>query len=252
MTAPPPQDAQTTTAQAELRLLGGFGLSCNGETIETTPAAQRLLAFVALTPRGADRTYVACQLWPEHTEQRAKANLRSAIWRLSKAPTPLLAATKDRLRLADGVWVDVRNGVAELAATGMDSILVAALPFAALDSDLLPDWYDDWLTIERERLRQFRLGALEEAASLALERGRHGQAIQLALAAVAADPLRESSHRLVIEAHLAKGNRVDAWRQYRTCREILIEQTGYEPGAELTALIRAATGPETEPSLVAA
>ena len=171
MAARSSQKAQTTTKTVQLRLLGGFGLCYDGLRIETTPAAQRLLAFVALTPRGADRTYVACQLWPEHTEQRAKANLRSAIWRLGKAPRPLLAATKTRLCLADGVWVDVRNGVEELASTGMDSILDAALPFEALDSDLLPDWYDDWLTIERERLRQFRLGALEEAASRATERG---------------------------------------------------------------------------------
>lgn len=252
MAARSSQEAQTTTKTVQLRLLGGFGLSHDGLQIETTPAAQRLLAFIALTPRGADRTYVACQLWPEHTEHRAKANLRSAIWRLGKAPKPLLAATKSRLCLADGVWVDVRNGLEELASTGMDSILDTALPFDALDSDLLPDWYDDWLTIERERLRQFRLGALEEAAARATERGRYGQAIQFALAAVAADPLRESSHRLVIEAHLAKGNRVDAQRQYNTCRDILIVQTGYEPNPALTALIDAEIDLAGGPVLAAA
>ena len=100
----------TQDQAVELRLLGGFGLKVNGRTIDMTPAAQRLLAFVALTCRGADRSYTAFQLWPEHGEERAKANLRSALWRLSKAPAELITATKSHLRLSPAVWVDVRHG----------------------------------------------------------------------------------------------------------------------------------------------
>lgn len=236
----------------ELRLLGGFGLAFGKTAIEITPAAQRLLAFVALTPRGADRAFTAFQLWPQHTEERAKANLRSALWRLGKAPTELVVATKSHLRLADGVWVDVRDGVADLASAGMESILDSALPFGALDSDLLPDWYDDWILIERERLRQFQLGSLEEGARLALARGRYGSAIQLALAAVSADPLRESGHRLTIEAHLANGNRFDAIRQFETYRTLLSSKLGCEPTPALTQLIESAVDVSRPEALIAA
>ncbi len=227
----------------ELRLLGGFGLEVDGRRIEMTPAAQRLLAFVALTPRGAERSYTAYQLWPEQSEERAKANLRSTLWRLSKAPADLIAATKTHLRLCPWVWVDVRHGLAELAAAGSDAIVAAALPFQALDSDLLPDWYDDWLMIERERLRQLRLGSLEDAARAATAAGRHGQAVQLALATVSIDPLRESGHRLAIEAHLANGNRFDARRQYETYTRLLRTQAGAAPSAQLTRLVDAFTEP---------
>ena len=37
---------------------------------------------------------------------------------------------------------------------------VSDLGAAAL-GDLLPDWYDDWLVLERERLRELRVRALE-------------------------------------------------------------------------------------------
>jgi DNA-binding SARP family transcriptional activator len=221
----------------ELRLLGGFGLTIGEQALDMTPAAQRLLAFIALTPRGAERSYTAFQLWPEHDERRAKANLRSALWRLGKAPAELIRATKSRLRLAPGVWVDVRDGIAQVASGGLDSIVEAALPFHALDSDLLPDWYDDWLMIERERLRQFRLGSLEEGARFAIDRAQLGLAIQLALAAVSIDPLRESGHRLVIEAHLANGNRLDAERQLACYRALLRSQVGCEPSDRLAALV---------------
>ena len=228
---------ESSTARIELRLLGGFGLTVGGEPVEMTPAAQRLLAFVALTPRGAERSYTAFQLWPEHDERRAKGNLRSALWRLGKAPAVLVTATKSHLRLGPAVWVDARHGVDELASGGLDSIVRASLPFQALDSDLLPDWYDDWLMIERERLRQFRLGSLEEGARLALERDDLPQAIQLGLAAISIDPLRESGHRLVIEAHLANGNHHDAVRQYQYCAQLLASRVGQPPSARLTSLI---------------
>jgi len=227
----------------ELRLLGGFGLEVDGRRVEMTPAAQRLLAFVALTPRGVDRSYTAFQLWPEQSEERAKANLRSTLWRLSKAPADLIAATKTHLRLCPWVWVDVRHGLADLAAAGADAFVAAALPYQALDSDLLPDWYDDWLMIERERLRQLRLGSLEEAARAATAAGRFARAVQLALATVSIDPLRESGHRLAIEAHLANGNRFDAHRQYDTYARLLRNQVGATPSSQLTRLVESFAGP---------
>ncbi len=234
----------------ELRLLGGFGLTIDGVGVEITPSAQRLLAFIALTPRGAERCFTAFQLWPEHDEHRAKANLRSALWRLGKASPDLIEATKSRLRLAEAVWVDVRHGIVDLQVAAGDSIAACTLPFQELDSDLLPDWYDDWLTVERERLRQFRLGSLEEGASAALERGRPGQAIQLALAALSIDPLRESAHRLVAAAHIENGNLADARRQYELFGDLAGAELGCGPSKLFAALLREAIG-GSRPVLVA-
>ncbi|MEM8925814.1 MAG: BTAD domain-containing putative transcriptional regulator [Actinomycetota bacterium] len=203
----------------------------NGETVDVTPAAQRLLAFVALTPRGAERSYTAFQLWPEHDERRAKANLRSALWRLGKVPVELIDATKSHLRLADDVWLDVRDGLDELVSANPATTLETVRPMQTLDHDLLPDWYDDWLTIERERLRQFRLGTLEDSARHALGEGHHNAAVQLGLAAVAIEPLRESSHRLVIDAHLASGNRFEARRQLDCYQQLLRSALGTDTAA---------------------
>lgn len=241
---------RASDSKIELRLLGGFGLTVAGAAIDITPSAQRLLAFVALTPRGAERCYTAFQLWPEHDERRAKANLRSALWRLGKASPDLIVATKSRLRLADPVWVDVRHGIADLSVAAGDSIAACTLPFQELDSDLLPDWYDDWLTVERERLRQFRLGSLEEGATAALDRGRPAQAIQLALAALSIDPLRESAHRLVASAHIQNGNLADARHQYQLFAAIASAQIGCRPSEAFTALVDGATD-DTRPILIA-
>ena len=109
-----------------------------------------------------------------------------------------------------------------------------------LAGDVLPDWYDDWIVIQRERFRQARLHALRLRRTL-VHRGRYESAIDVGLAAVAGEPLRESAHRAVILVHLAEGNRSEALRQYELCRRLLKEQLGLEPSPE-TERLRAQCG----------
>ncbi|KAF0956750.1 hypothetical protein MLGJGCBP_00267 [Rhodococcus sp. T7] len=218
-----------------LHLIGGFELSFDGGApIVLQPVLQRLLAFVALMPRGVEREFAALQLWPDNSEERARASLRSALWRLHRLPVEVLVATSTRLRLADHVWVDARHGVEELALDQLGSPLM----FQSLLADLLPDWYDDWLTIERERLRQLTLHALESRARNALAALDLSTAIDLSLTAISIDPLRESAHRLLIEAHLAEGNAGDARRMLDGYRERIALDPGLTPSPELEALVR--------------
>ena len=108
-----------------------------------------------------------------------------------------------------------------------------------LDGDLLPDWYDDWVLVERERLRQLRVHALEQLAENAIRQGRYGQAIDIALTAIHADPLRESAHRVLIRAYVAEGNSGLALRQYREYCRMVREQLKLGPSHELRELVAA-------------
>lgn len=195
-----------------LYLFGGFELTIDGKRAPTLqPSTQRLVAFIALTVRGVERNFAAQQLWPDSTEERARANLRSSLWRLRRLPVDLIETTPTRLRLAESVWVDTRDGIGELTARALGGF-DGPVPFDFLFVDLLPDWYDDWLTIEREKLRQVTLRVLEAHARVALARGDPAEAIQLGLTAMAIDPLRETPCRLVMEAHRSEGNDFDAQR----------------------------------------
>lgn len=204
-----------------LRLLGGFELSVDGRAIELQPAVQRLTAFVALTPRGVGRMFAAFQLWPDKSENRALANLRSTLWRLKQLDVPVVRVSTTRLILRDEVWLDIRHQAAEaIDDAGADR---APAPFDSLLTDLLPDWYDDWLVVERERLRLLQLAVLEAHARESFAVGNTTSAIQFALAALAIEGARESAHRLVIDAHLAEGNACEAQREQRRFERCLGE-----------------------------
>jgi SARP family transcriptional regulator, regulator of embCAB operon len=109
---------------------------------------------------------------------------------------------------------------------------------AALSADLLPDWYDDWVLIEAEDWRQFRLHALEALAGRLLAAGRWGEAASAAGAAVRAEPLRESARAALIDVHLAEGNQSEAMREFARYRVLLRAELGLEPTPRLRHLIQ--------------
>lgn len=232
--------APVTAAGTRLRLLAGFEASLDGLVLDLKPSLQRLLAFLALADTTVERPQTAFHLWPDTPEVRALASLRSTLWRLRQQPTALIEASPTHLRLHPDVWVDARHGVAELRVADADVLLAHEKTQISLSGELLPGWYDEWLIVERERLRQLRLCSLEEACRRLLRSCRWADAVDLGLRAVALEPLRESAHRLVIEAHLGQGNAGEAMRQIEACRDILDRELGVGPSAHLLRLFERA------------
>jgi DNA-binding SARP family transcriptional activator len=104
-------------------------------------------------------------------------------------------------------------------------------------AELLPGWYDDWVITEREHLRQLRLHALEALARELAARGRHAVAIEVALSAIALDPLRESGHRTLISLYLAEDNLSEAARHLRIFAGLLREELGVAPSPRMMQLV---------------
>ena len=232
-------DDQPHDRRAQLALLKGFELRCDGEPVHLPLSAQRLLAFLALQQRPVNRVYVAGVLWLDTSEERANANLRSTLWRLRRPGHVLVEATMTHLALADHVVVDVRQAEARAHQLLDESDDWKTDPYeVSLSGDLLPDWYDDWVLVERERFRQLRLHALESLCARLTDAGKFAHAVDAGLTAVSAEPLRESAHRTLVRAYLAEGNRAEALRQYRFCRKVLAEDLGVTPSREMEELVK--------------
>jgi DNA-binding SARP family transcriptional activator len=206
--------------------------------------AQRLLALLALEERSMGRTAAAATLWMNLPESRARANLRSAIWRTRQAAPQLIETSPAQVRLAPEVVTDLAE-LRELTGSvlrtdGPDDGHIAGAERLTLE--LLPGWYDEWVILERERLAIRQLHTLERIAWRHVQWGRHAAAIDTALTAVGADPLRESAQRCLVEAYLGEGNVVAAIRQFRRFEKDLAVTFGVAPTAEFRQRMRAATG----------
>ena len=231
--------ASGTAEAVTLGLLQGFRLEHDGGKPELPLGIQRLVAFLAVHNRPLLRLYVAGNLWIDSSEEHANANLRTALWRLHRLDFRLVDATRSHLSLAPEVTVDLhdltrrarqvlRHGAAP-TRENVDAILSGG--------DLLPDWYDDWVVVEREQFRQLRLLALETLCSDLSAAGSYPTAVEAGLACIAAEPLRESAHRALIGAHLAEGNRVEAIRQFRLYETLVLNELGVEPSAAIRRML---------------
>ncbi|WP_454778249.1 BTAD domain-containing putative transcriptional regulator [Georgenia muralis] len=89
---------------------------------------------------------------------------------------------------------------------------------------------------ERARLEELRLLALEDLAVARLALGRHGQAAAELDALTSAHPLRERLWALRALALARGGRQAEALDVLRQVREVLSDELGLDPGAELRAL----------------
>ena len=223
-----------------LHLFGGPYVSVDGCRREVPEGSKRLLAFIALRRQRVERRHAAGLLWPVGSDERAAGNLRSALWRLRGADVDLLVVDKCSMRLRDDVAVDVElvgGWAARLISGTMRPDELTIVPSWAEALELLPGWYDDWVLLERERLRQRVLHGLEALSRHLVTAGRFAEAVEAAMVAVAVEPLRESAQRALVTAHLAEGNRVEGRRCLEAYRAILWRDLGAEPAPDLTALV---------------
>jgi DNA-binding SARP family transcriptional activator len=225
--------------ELHLALLHGFRLEADGMLVDLALGSQRLLAFLALHRRPLQRVYVAGSLWIDCDEERANASLRTALWRLPRLTTRLVESTRSQLTLSPSVTVDVEELTLRARKVLQREEPDALQPFDALllDGELLSDWYDDWVLLERERYRQLRLNALETLCRDLAAAGSYARAVEAGLACVAAEPLRESAHRALIEVHCTEGNFVEAVRQYSLYERLIADQLGLVPSAEMRRIV---------------
>jgi len=215
----------------QVGLFGSFDVTRDGVTVTIPSESQRLVAFLALHESPIERGYVAGRLWCDSDEERARANLRSTLWRLRHRAPELVVADATTLALGPDVSADVRDVQRRSSVLWEpdhpdESTDLDYRPFAL---QFLPGWYDDWVVVERERLHQLCLHCLESIAATLLRRGLFGAAIQALLTSISIDPLRESPRRQLIAVHLAEGNHSEAVRQYREFAQVLERELGLAP-----------------------
>lgn len=227
----------------KLSLLGGFSFSVGSDaTLGVSTGSQRLLAFLAIQERMVTRSQVAGALWPEASGQHAGASLRSAVSRLSGPVRRAIRVTAVNVGLAEGVAVDVHNARA-IAHRRIDRDVdrsegdIGAAAVSDLSKELLPGWYDDWAVIAAEDWHQLRMSALETVAARLTEADRLAEAALAALAAVRAEPLRESARAALIRVHMSEGNRSNAHGEFERYRVLLHAEMGLAPTGRLRQLM---------------
>jgi predicted ATPase/DNA-binding SARP family transcriptional activator len=236
-----------------------------------------LLAFLAIeSGRPHARTSLAAQFWPDEPAVRAHQNLRQCLSRLRRAigderldaPHLLADVTQVQFNRAADYRLDVEDFAALMDATdGHGHRRLEACPacmarlreaIECYRGPLLDGFhlagasveFDEWLTLERERLGLRAAAALQALANGYLARGRAAEAQGLALRLLGLDPWNEAAERLMLRTLARNEGRAPALAHFRAFSRALAAELAVEPEdatRDLADRIRAGTLTDANP-----
>ncbi|MBI5714097.1 MAG: tetratricopeptide repeat protein [Chloroflexi bacterium] len=217
-----------------LYLLDSFRIERDSKTIHLpTRKVESLLAYLALFPGQHSCEQLAALLWGDSTDEQARHSLRTALAAISKALDDALIADRESVQLNPDMnfWIDVKEieGLEIRDSSNLQSLI-------SNYHDLLPNFYDEWIVRERERLRAIYLDALLQLAQHNRSSSDYARAIETAQRVLAADRANEKAHQHLMFCFAVQGDRIAALKQYDEYTKILREDLNTPPSSETTAL----------------
>lgn len=230
----------TSQQTISIQLLDGFSCVRDGTSFGLPHSTARVIALLALADGPVPRELAWSRLWPDQSADMGSGSLRTAVWRLERTCPDLVVRKYGRLGLRPDVEIDFRTllGAAQRIRQSSDSDVVQEdAAQCAHHHELLPGWYDDWVVLQRERLHEITLTVLRRTAQLMYCAGHLIKALDLAMQALALEPLDEDTHMLVARIHLRQGNAAEAKRQYDLYSAVLRSELDLQPSKEFRSML---------------
>jgi DNA-binding SARP family transcriptional activator len=185
------------------------------------------------------RDTLAYTLWPDESEATARANLRRHLHQLHRMlpdapedrPWLIIDAEIIQWNPQADAWLDVAEF--ERLSSSEETLARAVRIYV---NDLLEDIDEDWLSFERDRLRNLFFNDLTRLIRSSREHGDYVQAIAYAERLLVHDPLREGAVRQTMSLQYESGNRAGALAEYARFERLLRQKLDVEPMPETRAL----------------
>ncbi|MDW5328363.1 AfsR/SARP family transcriptional regulator [Plantactinospora sp. KLBMP9567] len=240
----------------EFGVLGSLAVWRAGVPLDLgTPKARVLLAvLLCRSGRPVAAAALAEAIWGEEQPKSAAKNVQTYVHRLRQCLGDPGRITRE------GSGYLLRAGRHELDAARFEDLAVMArTALAAGDLEQSRRLFDEalrfWrgpafagladisaLVAEAARLDELRLCVLEERIEVDLRLARHGELLGELTALTKEHPFRERMWAQLMLALYRCGRRAEALGVYLQARDVLVEETGLDPGQQLRNLHQAILG----------
>ena len=244
-----PQTTHLTAEPPVVRILGVVATVIEGSSMPVPGArARALLVALALAPgRAQSAHYLVEQVWPEHVPRSPKNALQTQISRLRAAlPNGSLESGPAGYRLVlDAADIDLGRA-RTLARAAQDRLGHSQFQEALeLVVDALGLWRGDPVDAVRAEADAIEITLRSVQVSALLGLRRFGDALPLARARAAADPVDEPAAADLMRALHGLGRSNDALTVFATLRREIADRLGTDPSPATTALNTEILGHDT-------
>ena len=209
--------------------------------------ARALLFYLVVTRCSHSRDALATLLWGDMPQSKARKNLTKALSNLRSLLAPYLFIDPQRVAFNQDApyQVDIERFRQTLEQPS-GNVTLAQLEEALglyqgdfLDGFFVKEAYafEEWASLERERLRQLRLQGLQNIADQLMAVAEYDTAVKYVEQLLEIDPYRELAYQQLMTLLVHMGQRSAALAQYETCRRILAEELGTTPMPETPGII---------------
>jgi DNA-binding SARP family transcriptional activator len=211
----------------EVSLIGTFDIKCDGKPIKiSSRVAQSLFAYLILSAGVSHRREnLAGMFWPDVSEEKARTYLRHELWRIRKSLSTKSSADYlivDDINIsfnsAADYWLDV-NSLTKLNENASVEELINAL--SVVQGELLPGFYEDWITEEREHFQALLEQRIARLLEMLEKEQRWKEILEWAERRISLGRTPEAAYRALMLAYDALGDRAMVSATYERCVQAL-------------------------------
>ncbi|MGJ3248145.1 MAG: AfsR/SARP family transcriptional regulator [Elainellaceae cyanobacterium] len=237
-----------------IRLLGQFQIEYQERTINQfrTRKTAGLLSYLAYYLGHAQpREKLIDLLWPDVDLTAGRNSLRVALNSL-RHQMHVLNGSSNSVLLVNRSAIQLNSNICTTDVTAFGIVINKAHQTQDLEQrianlttatqiyrgELLPEFYDDWVVRERQRLSDAYLEVLCCLTHLLIEQQDFRCALEYAHQAIEIDSLHEQAHCNLIRVYAAMGRPSAALRQYQELKLLFQRELNCRPSITTQTLVR--------------
>ncbi len=235
-----------------IRAFGQASVELDGRPVIATEwqnqrRVREFFFYLVAHPEGLSKEALGLAFWPDSSPAQLKLQFKNTMYRLRYAlgqdvilfdgdhywfnrsldyefDVEILLEAMEKARATDNT--DMRAGFYKEIERRYQGIY-------------LPDIEGIWVLPFRERFWQIYVESILNLARIYLERGFYDETLGYCDQILSKDPCLEEAHRLAMRAYAGKGNRAALTRQFKRCRQALMEEINAQPSPQTESLYEA-------------
>lgn len=243
----PASNPNSPLPRLEIVTFGKVSVCHDGRVVEISDwqtREARDLFFYLLQSPPRTKEQIAMEFWPDLSPARIKMRFKINIYRIRQTLGQDVILFKDDQysfnRSIPYVWdreqVDSLHAASRQMTNLGERMQTLEEATSLIQGRYLADLNAEWAETDRIRWDERQRELMFELAELYLRKERGQDCLRLARELLALDPLQESAHRLVLQAHAILHDPAGLALQYRQYQEIIENELGMLPSLEMRTL----------------